>query len=402
MTNSLVVFLSILTLLSPSCHAAMKTGADILIERRLNIVKGKNVGLITNQTGRLSTGEFLLDALRAQSVHVVALFSPEHGIRGTVEAGVPIQNETDSATGIPIYSLHGRTKKPDSSMLKGIDLLVYDVQDVGVRFYSYISTMGLAMEAAAEAGIPFVVLDRPDPLGGMLVDGPVLQDSLTSFVGMYPLPVVYGLTCGELAEMINREGWLARAVHADLTVVWMEGWTRTMSWGETGLSWSPPSPNIPAPSTSFVYPATCYLEGTNISEGRGTGRPFNQFGAPFLAVRALVAALDSLALPGVRFVPTTFTPSSSKFSGTLCQGVLVEITDARSYSPVSVGLHIVNLLARRYPGRCVFNRTTLTRLFGSGEVLEVIDGKRGVWEVLKRWKEGEKKYMEKARQYWRY
>ncbi len=273
-----------------SCSAAVKTGADILVERRLDLVKGKQVGLITNHTGRLSTGEFLVDALRARGVHVVALFAPEHGIRGQAQAGASVQNETDSATGIPVYSLYGATTRIQQSMLKGIDLLIYDIQGLPVRFYTYLSTMGLSMEAAAEAGIPFIVLDRPDPLGGQIVDGPIMQDSLKSFVGMYPLPVVYGLTCGELAQMINRERWLSNGVQANLTVVPVEGWTRGMSWGETGLTWYPPSPNIPTAATAFVYPATCFIEGTNLSEGRGTSQ----------AVRSVRRAVPRRACHGGR------------------------------------------------------------------------------------------------------
>jgi uncharacterized protein YbbC (DUF1343 family) len=392
-------FLGVLGLGCSSGHTAVKTGADILIERRLDLAKGKNIGLITNQTGRLSSGELLLDALRARGVHIVALFSPEHGIRGEAEAGASIQSEPDIATGIPIYSLFGKTQKPDSTMLKGIDLFIYDMQDVGVRFYTYISTMGLTMEAAAEAGIPYLVLDRPDPLGGVMVDGPILDDSLRSFVGMYPLPVVYGLTCGELAQMINGEKWLAKGVQAALTVVPMEGWTRGMAWSQTGLTWNRPSPNIPAPATALVYPVTCYIEGTNLSEGRGTNRPFNQFGAPFLDAPGMAAALDSLELPGVRFGTTSFTPQSSKYAGQFCHGVTVEITDPRAYRPVSVGLHIINLLARKYPKECEFNRKWLARLFGSAEVLDVVNGKRSPEEEVERWRKGERAFVTEARTY---
>jgi uncharacterized protein YbbC (DUF1343 family) len=202
--------------------------------------------------------------------------------------------------------------------------------------------------------------------------------------------------------MINREGWLDKGVHADLTVVPMEGWTRAMSWTETGLDWYPPSPNIPKPVSAMIYPATCYLEGTNLSEGRGTSMPFSQFGAPFLNATAFAQSLDSLGLSGVRFGTTTFMPSSSKFAGKLCQGVSIEITDPRSYSPVSVGLHIVNLLARRIPRECQFNRKRLSQLFGDGEVLNVVDGKKNPDAVLERWKQGERGYIEKASRYWKY
>ena len=380
-------------------HADVKTGADILIERRLDLVKGKNVGLITNQTGRLSSGEWLVDALRARGVRIAALFSPEHGIRGDAEAGASVASDIDSVSGVPVYSLYGRVQKPDKAMLKGIDLLVYDMQDVGVRFYTYISTMGLAMEAAAEAGIPFIVLDRPDPLGGMLVDGPIIEDSLRSFVGMYPLPVVYGLTCGELAQMINREKWLAGGIQATLTVVPMEGWKRGMSWSQTGLPWNRPSPNIPSPATALVYPVTCYVEGTNLSEGRGTSDPFGQFGAPFLDAPAMAAELNSLDLPGVRFGSTSFTPNSSKFAGQLCRGVSVRITDPLLYRPVGIGLHIIDLLARRYPKECEFNRKGLSALFGRADVLDVVDGKRSVEEVMRQWGGDEKGFLDRAAGY---
>jgi uncharacterized protein YbbC (DUF1343 family) len=379
--------------------AAIKVGADVLIENRLDLVKGKHVGLITNQTGRLSTGEYLVDALRSKGVHVVALFGPEHGIRGLAQAGDDVKNEIDSATGIPIYSLYGPSTKITRNMLKGIDLLVYDIQGLSVRFYTYISTMGLAMEAAAEAGIPILVLDRPDPLGGLLVDGPIMQDSLRSFVGMYPVPVVYGLTCGELARMINGEGWLSKKACANLTVVPMEGWKRGMPWSEIGLRWYPPSPNIPTPAAADIYPATCYVEGTNLSEGRGTSKPFSQFGAPFLDAHAMAAALDSLALPGVRFGTTSFTPSSSKLDGKQCEGVTAEVTDLVAYKPVEVGLHIVNLLARWYPKECVFNRQFLCRLFGNPGVLDVVDGGKSVGEVVRGWEKERDSFVEEAKRY---
>ncbi len=386
-------------LFSISCYSAIKTGADVLVERQLDLVKGKHVGLITNQTGRLSTEESLVEALRARGVNIVALFSPEHGFRGQAAAGTAVENQIDSATGIPIISLYGSSGKISRSALNGVDVLVYDIQGLSVRFYTYISTMGLAMEAAVEAGIPIVVLDRPDPLGGSLIDGPLLQDSLRSFVGMYPLPVVYGLTCGELAQMINGEGWLSGGVRVNLTVVPLEGWTRGMAWKQTGLKWIPTSPNIPTPATADVYPVTCYIEGTNLSEGRGTTKPFSQFGAPFVNAQAMAAALDSLSLPGVRFGTASFTPSSSKFVNRTCHGVTVEITDTKSYRPVAVGLHIVDLLARRYPKQCVFDRKWLCLLFGNREVLDVGDGKRTAEDVAGGWDLEAGKFLELAQRY---
>jgi uncharacterized protein YbbC (DUF1343 family) len=289
------------------CQPRVSTGADVLVAEHLDLLKGKRVGLITNHTGRVSSGEFLVDVLLGKKINVVALFGPEHGIRGEAAAGDAVDDGVDDQTGIAVYSLYGATRKPTPTMLEGVDILMYDIQDVGVRFYTYISTMGLAMEAAAEHGIPFVVVDRPNPIGGLKLDGPVLIDSLRSFVGMYPIPVAYGLTCGELAVMIKSEGWLDLA-KLDLTVIWMEGWKRTMLWDDTGCPWVRPSPNIPTPATALVYPATCFIEATNVSEGRGTERPFHFIGAPFIDGGTLSGKLNALRLPGVRFSPTEFTP----------------------------------------------------------------------------------------------
>lgn len=251
----------------------VKLGNDVLVERHLQLLEGKRVGLIVNHTARLSSGQYLVDMLVQRGIVIVALFGPEHGIRGEGLAGEKISDTKDEKTGIPIYSLYGKTRKPTAEMLANVDMLVYDIQDVGVRFYTYISTMGLCMAAAAEKGIPFIVLDRPNPLGGEKVDGPILDDSLKSFVGMYPIPIVYGLTCGELAKMINAEGWFAtkesgllNRLKCNLTVITMEGWKRKMPWGDTGLEWVPPSPNIKSAQTALVYPMTCLIEATNISE----------------------------------------------------------------------------------------------------------------------------------------
>jgi len=347
-----------------SAAAGVRTGADILIGRRLDLVRGRNIGLVTNNTGRLSTGERLLDALLQNNISVRRIFAPEHGMQGTAAAGEAVRDSADRKTGIPIVSLYGRTAKPPAESLRGLDMLVYDLQDVGVRWYTYISTMGLVMEAAAGAGIPIVVLDRPDPVGRIAPDGPVIEDTLRSFVGMYAVPVVYGLTCGELARMINGEGWLAHGAHADLTVIPMEGWERSMPWEKTGLAWTPPSPNIPTLASAYAYASTCLLEATNVSEGRGTPRPFETIGAPFLDGTQLADALNSAGLGGVRFSPVSFVPSSSKYRGQECHGVSVVVTSPDSFRPVLAGLHILRAIRSQAGPSWKADGRALDRLLG--------------------------------------
>jgi len=384
-----------------ACHAEsrVRVGADVLIEERLALVKGKRVGLITNQTGRLASGKFLVDTLLEKGVAVVALFGPEHGIRGDAEAGRHVADTVDMRTGIPLYSLYGKVKKPTSAMLKGVDVLVYDIQDVGARFYTYISTMTLAMEAAAEMGLPFIVLDRPNPLGGVRVEGPVLEDSLKSFVGMLPIPIVYGLTCGELASMINVEGWLANGVQANLIVVEMIGWRRSMSWEETGLSWIPPSPNIPAASTATVYPATCFIEATNVSEGRGTARPFHLVGAPFVDAERFAVSLNSLALPGVLFSPASFTPTSSKFEGKMCYGVSVKVVDPSVFSPVNTGLHLFQQLYIQYPDRITINASIFARLAGVNGLLPQLVSRLNIEKIITDYSDSLETFRKRASRY---
>ena len=252
--------------------ASVRTGLDNVGEHK-DLFQGKRLGIIANHTSYDSQGKYIVDVLRAmEGVRVVALFSPEHGLRGLEEAGAKVGNETDPVTGLPVYSLFGKISKPTPQMLADVDVLVFDIQDVGARFYTYLYTMSLAMEAAAENGKRFVVLDRPNPINGVQLEGPVLEPKFATFVGLYPIPVRYGLTVGELARMINGEGWLAKGVKADLTVVPLTGWRRDMWFDQTGLRFIKPSPNMPDLETAALYPGLCLLEGTNVSEGRGTAQ----------------------------------------------------------------------------------------------------------------------------------
>jgi uncharacterized protein YbbC (DUF1343 family) len=328
---------------------AVRTGAQVLADQDFDRLSGQRVGLIVNHTARIDTVH-LIDALHAApDVTLAALFGPEHGLRGTADAGEKISDGVDDRTGAPVYSLYGQTRKPTPKMLDGLDVLVFDIQDVGARFYTYISTMGLAMQAAAEADLPFVVLDRPNPLGGALVSGFVLEPAQTSFVGQYPIPVMHGMTVGELAQMIQGEGWLSGLEELDLTVVPVEGWQRGQLWPATGLPWIPPSPNIPDVETAFVYPGTCFFEATGASEGRGTREPFRLLGAPWADGQALVDTLTARTLPGVRFTPAPFTPesiegmaSNPKLEGVPLGGIRLHVVDPSAYRPVATGIHVLH------------------------------------------------------------
>jgi len=364
------------------------TGADRLVTDQRALLAGKRVGLVTNHTGRLSTGEFLVDTLVSSGIQVRALFGPEHGIRGDVEAGDTVADSIDAKTGIRVYSLYGAISRPTPAMLKDIDVLVYDIQDVGVRFYTYISTMKLCMDAAAERGIPFVVLDRPNPLGG-LVDGPVIEDSLKSFVGMLSVPVVYGLTAGELATMINARGWLDAGRKVDLNVVWMDGWTRSKRFTS---AWVPPSPNIKHPATVDVYPATCLVEATNASEGRGTDAPFHLIGAPWMRKDQLASRLNAASLPGVAFAPATFTPASSKQRGIACEGVSVTVTAVDSFRPVFTGLTILSVFRELYPDSLVIRPNSLGRLLGVSRAYGMIQSGTPPVEIEQTWLEETRQY----------
>lgn len=382
--------------------AAVRTGLDN-VEQHSDLFKGKRVGIIANHTGYDSQGRHIVDVLRAMpGVQVTALFSPEHGFRGTEEAGASIDNRTDAATGLPILSLYGKTRKPTPQMLADVDVLVFDIQDVGARFYTYLYTMSLAMEAAAECGKRFVVLDRPNPLGGVRIEGPILEPQFATFVGLYPIPVRYGLTVGELARMINGEGWLAGKVKADLTVVPLTGWRRDMWYDKTGLPFIKPSPNMPDLETATLYPGLCLLEGTNLSEGRGTPKPFRQFGAPWIDANALTARLNALGLVGLRFAPTSFTPTSSKHQGQACQGVEITLVDRDRIEPFWAGVLIVNELCRMYPNQFEWNASHFDRLCGTDTIRKAIAGGTSVERLKPVWDAACKSFQAAGRKYFLY
>lgn len=364
--------LVVLVCLASACPGAVRTGLDN-VEAHRALFTGKRIGIIANQTAYDRQGRFIVDVFkRLGDVRIAALLSPEHGLYGVEEAGETIADRRDPKYGLAVYSLYGATRKPTPRMLEGIDVLVFDIQDIGSRFYTYISTMALAMEASAECGKRFVVLDRPNPIGGIAVEGPILDPALASFVGMHPIPVRHGLTVGELARMIDGQRWLAGGVRVSLTVVPMTRWNRAMWYDQTDLVFRKPSPNMPDVETATIYPGLCLLEGTNVSEGRGTAMPFRQFGAPWIDGGALAGRLNGLGLAGLRFRPTTFTPTASKHEGKLCNGVRIEITDRDRLEPFWSGVRIINEIVQLAPDDFEWRADHFDRLCGTPAIREAI------------------------------
>lgn len=342
-----------------------QTGIDVLRAERFERLRGKRAGLVTNHTGRAADGATTIDLLaNAPDMKLVALFSPEHGIRGMLDANVP--SSRDEKTGLPIHSLYGETRRPTEEMLQGIDTLIVDLQDIGARFYTYMTTMAYVMEEAAKRRISVVVLDRPNPVNGFQIEGPTLDRTGLSFVGYFPMPIRHGLTMGELARLFNRENQIG----ADLAVVEMQGWKRDQWFDETGLPWVNPSPNMRNLIQATLYPGIGAIEGTNLSVGRGTDAPFEQIGAPWIDGVRLAAELNARDLPGIRFYPVAFTPASSKHQGDPCQGVFMIVTDRMALRPVRVGLEIAVALHRLYGSK--FDLDAAEKLFGSRAALRSI------------------------------
>ena len=340
----------------------IKTGIEVLKDERFRRLEGKRVGLITNPTGVDNHLKSTIDILHeAPNVRLVALYGPEHGVRGNTHAGDTIGGSIDPATGLPVYSLYGKTHKPTRDMLRDIDVLVYDIQDIGCRSFTYISTMGLAMQAAAEAGIDFIVLDRPNPLGGERVEGCVVEDGYTSFVSQYPIPYVYGLTCGELARLLNEEGMIG--ARCRLHVVKMRGWRRRMDYAATGLPWVLPSPHIPHAETALFYPATGILgELGTLSIGVGYTLPFQLFAAPWIDAAQLARRMNALRVPGVSFRPIYLKPFYATCKGEFIQGVQVHLTDARRAALSELQFLAMQELATLYPSHNPLQKADSVRL----------------------------------------
>lgn len=386
------LLLSMFLVCAPVLGAQVRTGADQLLATDPSPLRGKRVGLITNPTGVTRDLQSLALRLRQRKdFDLVALYGPEHGVRGNAQAGDKVGFGWDPVLGLPLFSLYGKTFKPTGAMLTNIsgmvrgspgiptnaalaeriDVLVFDIQDVGSRAYTYVGTLSKAMEACAEHGIPIHVLDRPNPLGGLVMEGPVLEaPEWVSLVGIQPIPMRHGMTVGELARFFNAR-CLPRP--AALTVTPIAGWRRSMEFAETGLPWVMPSPNMPTVETARVYPGQVLLEGTNLSEGRGTTRPFELFGAPWVRGRELTDALNALGLPGVMFREAWFTPSFSKHRGELCGGSQIHVTDAARFRPVVGTLRILETVRRLHPEKLTFQGATFDRLMGTAAVRPLLE-----------------------------
>lgn len=405
---ALAVLVSLLLLPAVSRADEVRLGSEVLAQGGFQELRGKRVGLLTNPTGVNRRGESTIDLLRhAPGVKLAALFAPEHGLHGTFGAGQEFTNTVDRRTGLPVYSLYGpgRVRMPTPSMLRGLDALVYDLQDTGVRSYTYITTMGLAMEACGGAGCRFVVLDRPNPLGGLRVEGPMLDPKFQSFVGRWPIPYVYGLTCGELARMINGEGWNPKPCR--LAVIPMKGWRRVFTWADTQLAWVPTSPNVQRADTVPYLVATGLLgEIGGMSIGMGTDSPFRYLAAPWLKKDAMAGFMNERGLPGVQFEPVRFAPRRGLFKDQAIEGVRIRITDPARAPLVTINFHALEA-ARKLAGKDLF--TEATRRGKSFEMFDKVNGTDATRKALSSgksarvisdsWRRGEETFRQKRGKY---
>ena len=357
----------------------VRTGLDILLDSKIDLITGKTIALVTNQTGIDQNGNPNYKRLMSMDeIKLKVVFSPEHGLFGEADKEITYANQIEDLP--KVYSLYGSRRKPTKEMLDGIDMIIYDIQDIGARFYTYISTLGLVMEAAAELNIPIIVLDRPNPIRSDIVEGPILDLKYQSFIGKYPIPIRYGWTIGELAEKIIQEKWIHPT--PKLITIPMEGWNASLWYDETTLPWVKPSPNIPNLETALIYPGMCLLEGTNISEGRGTDKPFKWFGAPWINSKNLSQELNKLKLSGVVFVPKSFTPISipgvadkPKYENQLCHGLEIRIIDRNKYNSVKTGISVLKKINELYPDFLIIKKTRLNKLWGSDTLLKTLQEK---------------------------
>jgi uncharacterized protein YbbC (DUF1343 family) len=372
----------------------VRSGLDVLLGERASLLRGRRIALVAHQASvdrSLRHAAPLLADLRG--VRLMALWAPEHGLWGAPQDHAHIRSERDPLTGLPVHSLYGRRRAPTPAMFTGLDTIVVDLQDVGARYYTFIWTTALVMRAAAEAGVEVLVLDRPNPLGGVRVEGNVADPAFASFVGLYPLAIRHGMTIGEIAAYLNATHELG----CQLTIVRMRGWRRTMSWEDTGLPWVAPSPNMPTPDTARVYPGGCLFEGTNLSEGRGTTRPFEWVGAPYLEAHPYADALNRLGLPGVVFRPARFRPTFHKWAGRLCDGVQIHVADVARFKPYVTGLAVIATARRLAPRGFAwrrppyeFERTKLPIdiVCGTDTIRNAIERGRPLAEIERAWTPG--------------
>ncbi len=369
-----------------------RLGADVLIDEHLSLIKDKKIGLVINHTSRLSNKTHLLDTLLSLGVNVSVIFTPEHGIYGEFERGKLISDYEIST--IPIYSLYGNVRKPYKEMLANLDIIVYDLQDLGVRFYTYISTLFYVLESATEKSIPMMILDRPNPNDGIHVAGPVLNNEFKSFIGLTEIPVIYGMTAGELAQLYLNEFILNSNSDYELTIIKMKGWNRNSSWENTGINWIPPSPNIPDVQTAIVYPGTCFLEGTNISEGRGTEHPFLQIGAPFVSSEELIYEMRIFTDKAYALHPISFLPGSikgkaenPKYLNEVCNGLLITVLNSDKFNAVGFAVKLIYTLHKLYPEQFKFEDDYFDKLAGTDQLRKYILQNKSPEFIINTWKE---------------
>ena len=385
---------------SPAAGAQVRTGLDVVLTDSLHLLGGKRVGLITNHTGADAEGRRNVDRLVGSGVRLVALFGPEHGFAGVVRGGDKVGFATDSATGLPVYSLYGETRVPTAEMLKDVDVLVYDIQDVGARVYTYVWTMALAAEVAGKAGKQFMVLDRPNPIRGDRVEGGVLENAYRSFVGQYDVALRYGLTAGELLRYLVGTG----RVKANVAVVPMQGYRRDMWYTETGIPWLNPSPNIRDEEAALLYPGTVFFEATNLNEGRGTDAPLKQVGAPWLTDHVAIAReMNAMNLPGLRFdARTVEVRTGEKHGGKSIPVVRLNVTDRNVVKPVEAAVRLLAVIRRRHPTAFAWQRGTgAERLAGTAQFRRAVQS-GAVRPLLDRWAKESAAFEKATRVYWLY
>ena len=389
-------------------YAQVKTGIDVLEELDFSPLEGKRVGLVTNPTGVDCQLRSTVDVLYAsKKVQLKCLFAPEHGVRGNLYAGQLVKNTTDETTGLPVYSIHGSSRKPTAAMLQNIDALVYDIQDIGCRSYTFISSLGLCMEAAAEQGKEVIVLDRPNPLGGLKVEGCGVKPGFFSFVSQFDIPYIYGLTVGELATYLNSNRPVEKRCR--LTVIKMEGWKRTMTFDQTGLPWVPTSPQIPSDETALFYPTTgIFGELSAVNIGVGYTLPFRVFAAKWINAEKYAAAMNALQLPGVVFRPISFKPYFSVGSGEMMHGVQIYITDYERVRLTELQFYLVQEIHRLWPDKDVFalgnpkSFSMFDNVCGTNQIRNKFGKRFLVSDILTLWREGEDAFKEKSKAYWLY
>lgn len=369
-------------------------GVDVLLKEPRKFLGSDSVGLITNPTGVTIGLESTLDSFYDHAdIKLKAVFGPEHGARGDTQDALDVKSNIDEYTNLPVYSLYGDHRSPTEEMLDGIDTLVFDIQDCGARFYTYVMTLTLCMESAKKYGVKVLVLDRPDPINGLTVEGNILEPDYASFVGLHPVPNRHGLTFGEYASFINRE------IKCSLETIKMQNWTRNMWFDETGLPWVQPSPNLPSLEAATTFPGTCYFEGVNATEGRGTTRPFEYLGAPWVDGKQWVESLNQLDLPGVLFRRCYFTPTFWRYKDTQCGGVQVHVTDRDVYRPVETGLYLLSTLIELHPDEFEFNDPTYEErrhfdlLAGTDKLRHQLADRVPVDEIMASWEPELGKYM---------